>query len=233
MRFIYLLISGLFLTSVSFGQVKEQTGWLVFSNSIKLNKHFSTTLDVQFRSADNLEYVRTFLFRPGVSYSFNKKNNVAVGYLLGNSYSRLLGAAKNQLTEHRIWEQFVHTQAITKTVAISHRFRLEQRFIEKLNEDVFAQRFRYSLRAVLPLVKQDSSFHKGPYAGLQNELLLNVQNKEKLNGSLFDQNRAYAGLGYRFSSKLDVELGYLNQYIHGSSVNTSNNVFQLTFSTRF
>ncbi len=55
-------------------------------------------------------------------------------------------------------------------------------------------------------------FSKGWYAGIQNEVFLNAQNKENINDSFFDQNRVYAGLGYRFSKKIDLEAGYMYRY---------------------
>jgi hypothetical protein len=73
----------------------------------------------------------------------------------------------------------------------------------------------------------------GIFAALQNEVFLNLQHKDQLNGKVFDQNRAYLALGYRFSKKFDLEAGYLNQAIRGASVNTSNNVIQLALYTRF
>ena len=71
------------------------------------------------------------------------------------------------------------------------------------------------------------------FVALQNEFFLNLQNKDELNGSTFDQNRAYLAVGYRFSKAFDVEAGYLNQAVKGASVNTMNNAVQLALYTRF
>ncbi len=45
-----------------------------------------------------------------------------------------------------------------------------------------------------------------------NEIFLNIQNKEKLNNNFFDQNRPYAGIGYRITRKIETELGYYHRY---------------------
>ena len=71
------------------------------------------------------------------------------------------------------------------------------------------------------------------FVALQNELFFNIQNNDDLNGSAFDQNRAYLAAGYRFSKKMDIEAGYLNQAINGRTSNTVNNVVQLAVYTRF
>ena len=110
---------------------------------------------------------------------------------------------------------------------------MEQRFIERRAADVFSQRLRYFFRTMVPLSKQDSTFKKGAFLALQNELFLNLQNKNELNNHVFDQNRAYIAVGYRLSPKIDIEAGYLNQAIKGASTNTINNVLQLALYTRF
>ncbi len=210
----------------------ENSGWFAWFNSYKFSKHFGLHSDIQVRSADNREYVKTILIRPGLTYHFNSNNNVTVGYAYIGNYSRLPAPSKNELTENRIWEQYINNVKFG-SVSLQNRFRLEQRFIEMQTQDVFAQRLRYFVRTVIPLTKQQQAFNKGPFAALQNEIFFNIQNKDKTNNSFFDQNRAYVAIGYRFSKKLDLEAGYMNQYTKGLTSNVSNNIFQLALYTRF
>jgi len=213
--------------------INENTGWLAWFNTYKFSKNFGLTSDVQFRSADEWSYIKNILIRPGLTYYINPKSNATVGYAYIGSFNRQPEPAKNALTESRIWEQYIYNLKITKTVSLQNRFRLEQRFIERQTDNIFAQRLRYFARLVVPLTKQETAFKKGMFAAVQDEIFLNIQNKDKLNGSVFDQNRAYGAIGYRFSSKFDVEAGYLNQYVNGVPNNTSNNVIQMAFYTRF
>jgi len=226
------LLFSLFVLNGFTQTLRQNSGWLMFLNSNRFNDKWGLHLDVQLRTADDWDGVRNFLFRPGAIYYINKNSNATLGYLLANTYVKQEGPADNTLTEHRIWEQYIRTHKI-KSVYAQHRFRLEQRFIETAGDDVFSQRFRYFFRFVLPLVKAKEAFVKGPFVALQNESFFNVQNKGKLNGELFDQNRAYGAAGYRFSKKFDIEAGYLNQFINGAASNTTNNVVQLAFYTRF
>jgi hypothetical protein len=212
--------------------VKQNSGWLMFLNSTRINDKWGLHLDVQLRTADNWDGIRNFLFRPGATYYINKNSNATLGYLLTNTFLKQNGAADNTITEHRIWEQYILTHRV-KPVYMQHRFRLEQRFMETAGDDVFSQRFRYFFRAIVPLSNKKDSFVEGPFVALQNELFFNIQHNDKLNGKLFDQNRAYAAVGYRFSKSFDIEAGYLNQYVDGRSVNTTNNAIQLAFYTRF
>jgi hypothetical protein len=231
---IFTLLMGLSVATIKAQTVNQTSGWLFLLNNTKISDKWGAYLDVQLRSADKVDYLRNFLFRPGITYYLNSKSEVTLGYLLNETHTRLEGTSDNTLTEHRIWEQYIYKQKFN-TLSLSHRFRLEQRFIERNNvsSDLFAQRFRYFFRFILPLQKGKQNFETGPFAALQNEVFLNLQHKDQLNGKIFDQNRAYFALGYRFSKKFDLEAGYLNQAIKGTSVNTSNNVIQLAVYTRF
>ena len=212
-------------------------------NTTKFNDKWGMHFDLQVRSEDNWDGVRHLLVRPGVTYYINKNSNATLGYLFTQTYLPELYPVfapgvtpyepKFTLTEHRIWQQYIYNHQPWKGATLSHRLRLEQRFIERQTDDLFSQRFRYFFRLIQPLQKQEGAFTKGVFAALQNELFFNIQNKDQLNGSLFDQNRAYLAIGYRFSKAFDVEAGYLNQTINGASNNTMNNVAQLALYTRF
>jgi hypothetical protein len=211
----------------------QNTGWFMFVNSTKISKKWATQLDLQYRTSDDWTDKKNLMFRPGLTYLISNKHELTLGYLLNESYTYPEAAAEYQLTEHRIWEQYIFKHKV-KTVAATHRFRLEQRFIERYNADeLFSQRFRYFLRFLIPLKKEAETFEKGVFVALQNEVFLNLLNKQELNDSLFDQNRAYGALGYRVSKKFDAEVGYMNQAVKGSVRNTSNNIIQLALYTRF
>lgn len=237
-KIVFLSLFSLF-ASFSFAQtVNQNTGWFMFLNSTKFNDKWGMHFDLQLRTEDNWDGVRNLLVRPGITYYINKNSNSTVGYLFTQTYlpnDILVGAAplKNTLTEHRIWQQYIYNHKPWKSATLSHRLRLEQRFIERQTDEIFSQRFRYFFRLIQPLKKQDGAFTEGVFAALQNETFFNIQNKEKLNNSFFDQNRAYLAVGYRFSKKIDLEAGYLNQAINGANTNTVNNVAQLAIYTRF
>lgn len=232
------------ITSLAFAQtVNQNTGWFLFLNSTKFNDKWGMHFDLQVRSDNNWDRVRNLLVRPGVTYYINKNSNATVGYLFTQTYLPEMYPVfapgttpytpKFTLTEHRIWQQYIYNHQPWQGAALSHRFRLEQRFIERQNDDLFSQRLRYFFRLVQPLQKQEGAFSKGVFAAVQNEFFFNIQNKDQLNDNLFDQNRAYLAIGYRFSKAFDVEAGYLNQAIKGANNNTVNNAVQLALYTRF
>lgn len=215
------------LSNLIFAQTKtENSGWFLSVNSIKLNAKWGIHTDVQWRSQPDLEGTRHILFRPGLTFHFNSKQQATLGYLLVHSETVNGGSQ-----EHRVWQQFIQQQKIAGA-SLSHRFRLEQRFLDKA-ENNFAQRFRYFARAILPLEKQTETFNKGLFLALQNELFFNIQNQKATNGKFFDQNRALIGLGYRLSNQLDLELAYLDQRINGALNNTHVKVGQLGVYAKF
>ena len=235
MRLYFFLLAFLsVLCSNVSAQTDQQTsGWLFLLNNTKISKKWGAYMDIQVRSADKYDHVRNLLFRPGMTYYASDQHEITLGYLLNKTFIRLPEASDYSLNEHRIWEQYVFKHKIN-TISASHRFRLEQRFIERNNaDDLFAQRFRYFFRFILPLKKDVINFEKGLFLAIQNEIFLNIQHKDQLNGYLFDQNRAYAAAGYRFSKKLDIEAGYMNQSSKGINYNTANNIIQLAVYTKF
>lgn len=210
------------------------TGWLASFNTFKTGKKTSIHTDVQLRSTDEIKQVQTILIRPGLNVRLNKYLTITAGYaFVGNK--RIVSNVSGFVTEHRIWEQLLVNHKL-KTVLVTHRFRLEQRFIPKtivvnneLEKDgsVYANRFRYFIRGMLPF-RKEPVFKKGMFAALQNEVFLNFGDVSNVNNETFDQNRVYIALGYRLSPRFDLETGYLNQYINGKNkAFTNNHVVQL------
>lgn len=235
-KLIIVAFLSVFTSSLYAQTVNQNSGWFMFLNSTKFNDKWGMHFDFQVRTQDNWDGVRNLLIRPGVTYYINKNSNATVGYLYTPTFLQFtpaMASAKSTLTEHRIWQQYVYNHQPWKGAALSHRFRLEQRFIERQTDDLFSQRFRYFIRLVQPLQKQEGAFTEGIFAAIQNETFFNIQNKAELNDNFFDQNRAYLAMGYRFSKKADIEVGYLNQAIKGRNQNTINNAIQVAIYTRF
>ena len=214
------------------------TGWLASFNTFSSQGKTSIHLDVQVRSSDELKYMQSFLARTGINVKL--KNNVigTIGYAY-ISNRRTVSSVTGYAPEHRIWEQLLVSHPLFHST-LAHRFRLEQRFISvssvennelKNDGNVFANRFRYFVRTLLPL-KQEKPFKKGWFGALQNEVFLNIGDKSHVNGKTFDQNRAYVAVGYRVSSLVDLETGYLNQYVTGRSGFINNHVWQIAVYTR-
>ncbi len=208
--------------------------WAGWFNNVKLNNKWGINNDIQLRMRDKWNYGAILLIRPGVNYYLKPNQTITAGYAFTLTLDEL-DANETRIGEHRIWEQYIYTHKIFGA-AVQHRARFEQRFLQRPGDaDFFSQRARYFFRGIIPLTQSTQKpFDQGLFASIQNELFFNVQNKEKLNGKVFDQNRAYASVGYRLSKQYDVELGYMHQFLERSAgtPNSNNHIIQLAFYSR-
>jgi hypothetical protein len=208
--------------------IDNQVGWVSWFHNHKLNDQWRFISDVQFRSDDNYSDLDTLLIRPGLSYQITPEWSAGGGYL----YVRTFDVGNRDLVEHRPWQQLVYQKKFGDT-PVQQRFRLEQRFIERASgDDIFSQRFRYFVRALVPIGTAKTGSQSAFYIPIQNELFLHLSNKDQLNGETFDQNRAFIGVGYRPTPQIDVEVNYLNQRLNRAR-NVDNHVIQLAVFTRF
>lgn len=215
-------------------QTNELSGWFGWFHTQRFNKHWGAAFDGHLRSAHHADYLKTILLRPSINYYFGNKN-VALGYAYIGASGRAANDVKTFRPESRLFEQLTISQQVGTNTAITHRFRLEQRFLGETatQESVFSQRFRYFIRGIIPVNNNTTTFTQGTYLALQNEVFVNVQNKDQVNKHFFDQNRAFVGIGHRFSKMVDLEAGYLNQYVQQAQAHTINHVVQATLYTRF
>ncbi|MGI4728758.1 MAG: DUF2490 domain-containing protein [Janthinobacterium lividum] len=234
MKYQYLTLTTiLFLAGIfkSYAQTETQySGWLALYHKQKIAGKWGYLFDAQYRTDKQFSQTSAYFFRPGITYEITKSQSTGAGYTFFGSYE----TEKNSrifYAENRIWEQYQIKAKIGKST-LSNRLRLEQRFINTENGG-FSQRLRYYIRNQIPLVRVDSSFTKGIYAALQNEVFVNVQHRERGSNSFLDQNRSYASFGYRFSKKIDVELAYQYIYSKDRDGNLRNNVFQIGVYTDF
>ncbi len=234
MKKIFVVAFAIFSFSLLSNAQSQFSGWLASFNTIKTGKKTSIHSDIQWRSSDELKHTQTLLLRGGLNIHVSKKLTATAGYAFIHN-RRVISGISGYSPEHRIWEQLVYNHKL-KNILVSHRFRLEQRFISKSmivnnqfknDGSFYAHRFRYFIRNVLPLQKQET-FTRGAFVALQNEVFLNIGNTANVNRKIFDQNRAFLAVGYRVNKSFDLETGYLNQYIAGrNKVFTKNHVWQL------
>ncbi len=177
--------------------------WLIYIGNKKLDSRWNIHNEVQYRNYNAVGDLEQLLLRTGLGYNITENSNVLLGYILSENY---IGETdeKVSVNEHRVFQQFTTNQSIGK-VGISHCYRFEQRFAE----DDFKMRLRYFLGINIPLQYKEDG--KNPlYLSMYNEVFLNTES------SVFDRNRVYSGLGYKFSKNLRLELGYMNQFFENS-----------------
>jgi len=196
-----VLLIFLFLPLFSSAQQSDLGNWLIYFGNKQFNEKWNLHHEIQYRNYNLIGDMEQLLIRTGIGYNIGSKSNLLVGYGYINS-ENYTGISNAQATvqEHRIYQQFITKQNIG-TVALQHRYRFEQRFIE----GDFRTRFRYFLGINIPF--KESNY----YTSFYNEIFLNGD------GNVFDRNRIYGGIGYRFNSKVRFEFGYMSQVFQGFS----------------
>lgn len=196
--------------------------WLPWFHTQDINADYTFIGDIQVRSDDQQQRAENIIARFGVHRSLGQGFGVSAGY----AWNEVRPRGADTRVEHRLWQQGLFTHSLGDNT-INHRLRLEQRYLQDAEGDRhYAQRLRYFTRVNHPLGDRT-------YAALQNEVFLNIENRGRANGRVFDQNRAYVAAGYRLFGRSDIELGYMNQHIQGRDRDITNHIVQLALYTRF
>lgn len=230
---LFLLLMG---SSVAVGQknIANQDGaWFMYFGNHKLTEKFSLHTEYQWRRNDFVNNWQQSLARVGLDYHFDKNNSVTAGYGWIVSYPYGVQPISTSVNEHRIWQQYINSSSFGR-LNLNHRYRFEQRFIEKASLDRnqekvvdgfnFRQRARYRFMVSIPLNKPKLSDNT-LFLALYNEVFLGIGTG--IGKNILDQNRLYGALGWRFNARSNVQLGYLNQIIvkgNGTDIERNHNL---------
>jgi len=189
------------------GELTEKTRW---------------TAEIQPRFRDSAKEFDQLIVRPSVSYALSKQSSVALGYAYVETETALRTSK-----EDRLWQQFNY-QSKWNDFSWSSRTRLEQRDLD-ISDDT-SHRLRQMFRASHPLAAE-SKWHALGW----NELFINLNDTNWAGNSGINQNRAFAGVMWRYNTKSRLEVGYLNQTINvgGNRENQMNHVLSSTWFIGF
>lgn len=216
---------------------KSFNTWWTNVNKYDLSDKFFLTSEIHVRRTNGLKYWQQFLFRPGINYKVNQNVSLSVGYTFIQSYPYGEQPLPMQMPENNVWEQVAVSQKIGK-VKLNHRYRLEHRFIGNVttnNADLmvidgttYEQRFRYRLTGSFPIAKEGRWFAKW-----FDEIWINMA--DNFMPLSMNQNWLYGGIGYKFSERGVLELGYMSQLIRkGDGIHyESNPTLQATIAYHF
>ena len=235
-------ISLLFLLSLSTLAAQQRVvdhnahGWYMYFGDHPVSEKWGVHLEGQYRRHDVIRGWQQLLLRPGVNYTVSESVMLTAGYAFVNTHRYGDFPAAARFPEHRIFQQALVKHGIGK-VAISHRYRLEQRYIgeaaigaggePEVQRYRYENRFRYMLRGVIPF--GESKYYLAAY----DELFVNFGRNVASN--VFDQNRAYLALGRKMGKPGNLELGYMNQIVQQRSgtVLESNHTVQIGWFSQF
>jgi hypothetical protein len=132
--------------------------------------------------------------------------------------------------ERRLWQQVIFVQPAGRW-ALSHRARLEERYVDEA--DCMVPRFRYSLRATRPF-RTESVWG----ALLATEFFFQLRDATRATQSYpagFDRDRLQAGITRRLNHAVTVEPSYILQFINSPAAvpNRREHIVQLQIAHRF
>lgn len=208
-------------------------GWLTYFGDHPFgNSKWGAHLEGQARRHDLGRTWQQLLLRPAVNYDVSPALTLTAGYAYARTHSYGDFAPATPATnEHRLWEQAIWRYSAGRA-AFNSRFRFEQRFIGSANPAQSGFRHENRLRTWEQVTIPSS----GPvYFTAYDEIWFYI--KPYVSSSAFDQNRAYAAVGYRMRPDWRLELGYMNQALlqRSGSVLESNHtlVVSLYSNARF
>lgn len=212
--------------------VTQQTEWFALNSNVKFHKKFGFAFDGQLRFVQGFENAQHYV-RNGIEiYVTPKLSIVPIGYMhvWNFKYGKQPSSFVNN--EHRIWQQILYRHNYRK-LFFAHRFRFEQRFIQKhhteidgslVNDgyDTYLNRIRYRLQVQIPLNKE--KIEPGAwFVGIFDEAFYSWG--KSITFSRPDQNRLYTAIGYQFNKKFSIQGGaFYQMLIKKNGAQQENNV---------
>ncbi len=199
----------LLLPAIVFADTETRSSlWTMSLNRFELTEQYRGFLDIQPRftvddvpGGDNGS-IDTILIRGALGYQLNPHIGIYQGYAIIPTYDP-------DKVEHRSFQELLAKQSLTGTHELMHRIRLEQRFIEGVDD--VSLRFRYFARFTYPL----NGIHDNLSLAINEEVFIHLNDTDGGPQSGFNQNRLFIGLNYKVSKSFAFETGYQNQYVAG------------------
>lgn len=185
----------------------------------KLNpdlKNFKVWLEGQGRFGNDTSLFSQGMLRTGLGYQLNQQTSVWLGYAWVPTDEPF---TKKAFDEHRIWQQIMWSDKFSFGTLTS-RSRLEQRFIPTGSQ--IGWRFRQMFKISVLL-----SFATDFSLVASDEYFANINKTNYGADDGFDQNRAFAGVGYNFNKNIKTEIGYMNQYIRKTGPDRMDHILSL------
>ena len=226
----FILSCCIFFSTISFAQNTQEDDlgawYMYFFNAKFKESRFGIQGDVQYRNFNLGGDLEQLLIRSGVTFT-PENTNITLTLGIANITTGILGENTDTFNENRIYQEALLPQKVGNRIYLTHRFRYEQRFVD---DQDFRTRYRYNLFMNIPLNK--NSIEKDAlYLAFYNEIFINgernIGNDRKV--GVFDRNRFYAGLGYGITSKMRIQLGFMNQ----STENVGRDQLQLSVHHNF
>ena len=220
-KYFLSAIAYLCLTFISYSQDTGESTlgtWYEITSSNRISDKISISGSLTNWNYEMFDNQHLLLGIIGVNYHLNKNVTLGVGYANGSIDTTFEDTDTPYIKENRSLEQ-ISIKHKSNKIGWSHRFRLEQRFLEYPTEDKLKHRIRYRFKGSLPI-------NKILFITVYDEIHFN------LNEFDFHQNRAYLGLGAKLNGNINVETGYARHAFKTKSFNRISLQLNLKFDFR-
>ncbi|MFZ2451262.1 MAG: DUF2490 domain-containing protein [Methylovulum miyakonense] len=157
--------------------------------------------------------------RAAIGYSLSERATVWAGY----TWLPTENIGKSFVSQQDVWPGFRYVLP-TSLGTLSFRTLIESNFLQDDNVRV---RPRQMIRFMHPM-----GFEPRLNLIAWDEFFVRLNSTPYGGQSGFDQNRAFAGLGWTFNKNVRTELGYMNQYLDDAS-HTNNTMRNLVMGSVF
>lgn len=177
--------------------------WTPVYLNVPISNKFRGQFEVNPRIEQNGTHINQLLIRPSIGYNLSKNWSVWQGYAWVTNY------LPSFVSEQRIWQQLLYEKHFERFPRFSliNRLRTEERFIQNINGAPFRIRNMLRLQYALDKDKKWSLV-------LFDEPFINIGSHDKGPQSGVDQNRLFAGINRKINSHINIDAGYLMQYIN-------------------
>jgi hypothetical protein len=196
--------------------------WATYDGDHKFgNSRWGAHLEGHWRRHNAGLTWQQLLLRPGITYTVNPLLHLTFGYAFIETWPYGSKMPAPKLSENRLWEQAALKYKTGKVAWLS-RFRFENRWLE---QPIGPARYENRLRLMQKLSVPTS---RKTYFTASDEYWVYIE--PYLSASAFDQNRAYAALGWKLADHWKLETGYMHQGIlrRTGLVFESNHTLRLT-----
>lgn len=185
-------------------------------------ENFYWSLDIHPRWREEGRHFDTLILRPSLIYKITPKTSIWTGYDTINNHP----AGQSSFQENRLWEQVMHQFEPFGALTLTVRTRFEQRDREDYSD--IAHRLRQMVRATTP-----SNLHQQLSWVVWDELFINLNQTDwgVMRGT--DQNRLFLGANWKFDELSNLEVGYINQYVNGKTIDRENHIISSTIRFNF
>lgn len=196
--------------------------WFTYLGDHRVSERWSFHTEGHLRRADSGSEPQQLLLRPAINYHLHPDAVLSVGYSYYYNYRYGAYPIKVENWEHNVYQQVQLAQRFGK-LALSHRFRMEERFLAQLNATTadpeqyafdrynYQSRFRYRVMATWPLGKHTKVEAKTLFVSVYDEFFFNFGDDRRIDH--MQQNRVSGLIGYQWNKQGNVQLGYLLQII--------------------